>query len=188
MKVLVLYSTTEGQAKKIAERISSIIEGDGHEAHAHCMASAQPSPPIGGFDAVIAAASVHQGYHQESATAFIGACVAELAEKRTAFVSVSLSAVLDGGTEEAQSYVDGFVEKTGWTPDRTLLLGGAIRLSTYDHFERQVITYILMKKGVADVTIADYECTDWDALEDFVRSFLADMRGSDVSAEDRLGA
>ncbi|MCC7252573.1 flavodoxin domain-containing protein [Hyphomicrobium sp.] len=172
MNILLLYSSTEGQTKKVADRVASIVRAAGHEILVHHMSSDQAPPPIGSFDAVICAASVHQGYHQESATDFVSAQAAELGRKPTAFISVSLSAAMDDGREEAQHYVDRFVEATHWSPTMTLLLGGAVRLSGYDYFERQVMKHIIMQRGVAHDLNVDYECTDWTALETFVRDFL----------------
>jgi menaquinone-dependent protoporphyrinogen oxidase len=173
MNILLLYASTEGQTKKIIERIASLLHREGHEVLVHSMASGQPVPPIHSFDAVICAASVHQGYHQESAIDFVSAQAAHLRETHAAFISVSLSAAMADGEEEARQYADRFFETTGWKPAWSLLLGGAIRLSGYDYFERQVMKYILRQKGVTESLTSDYECTNWAALETFVRDFLA---------------
>ena len=70
MNVLVLYSSTEGQTKKIAERVAAEINGRGRNATTYDMGSEQKAPSLSDFDAVIVAASVHQGFHQESAVSF----------------------------------------------------------------------------------------------------------------------
>jgi menaquinone-dependent protoporphyrinogen oxidase len=172
MNVLVLYSSTEGQTKKVAERVAAQVEAAGHRATVHHMGSDQKPPSIPEFDAVIAAASVHQGFHQESAINFIAAQAGNLNRKRSAFISVSLSAALAEGRAEAQDYVERFLETTGWKPARCLLLAGAVRLSSYDYFERQVMKYIIAQKGVAHDLHVDYECTDWSELTAFVDTFL----------------
>jgi menaquinone-dependent protoporphyrinogen oxidase len=172
MNILVLYSSTEGQTKKVAERVASHMQSAGHRAMLYNMGSDEKGPSIPAFDAVICAASVHQGYHQESAISFVAAQRDQLRSKPSAFISVSLSAALEGGQAEAQGYVDRFFETTGWKPSMALLLAGAVRLSDYDYFERQVMKYIVMQKGVAHDLDVDYECTDWSALESFVGSFL----------------
>jgi menaquinone-dependent protoporphyrinogen oxidase len=172
MNILVLYSSTEGQAKKVAERIASQVQSAGHRATVYNMGSEEKGPSIPAFDAVICAASVHQRYHQESAIGFVAAHRDQLRSKPSAFISVSLSAALEGGHVEAQGYVDRFLETTGWKPSMALLLAGAVRLSDYDYFERQVMKFIVMQKGIAHDLDVDYECTDWSALESFVGSFL----------------
>jgi menaquinone-dependent protoporphyrinogen oxidase len=186
MNVLVLYSSTEGQTKKVAERAAAKIRAAGHAAETYDMGSEQKAPAISPYDAVIVAASVHQGFHQESATNFVAAQVGILKTKRTAFISVSLSAAMPDGEAEAQSYVDRFVEVTGWRPGACLLLAGAVRLSSYDYFERQVMKYMIAQKGIAHDLDVDYECTDWSELEAFVGSFLTlEPRTSPTSANAR---
>lgn len=176
MNVLVLYSSTEGQTKKIAERVASEIDGRGRNATTYDMGSEQKAPSISDFDAVIVAASVHQGFHQESAVNFVAAQRERLKSRKAAFLSVSLSAAMPDGKAEAQGYVDRFVEATGWTPDASLSVAGAVRLSSYDYFERQVMKYIIARKGIVHDADVDYECTDWPELEAFVETFLASDR------------
>lgn len=187
MNVLVLYSSTEGQTRKVAEWIASHVEAAGQQASLSDMGAEGRSPPIPAFDAVIVAASVHQGYHQESAASFVAAHLAELKQKPSAFISLSLSAALEGGQTEAQGYIDRFLEEAGWQPRARLPLAGAIRLSAYDYFERQVMKYIVMQKGVAHDLDVDYECTDWLALEGFVDTFLG-LEPRKSSADDRVSS
>jgi menaquinone-dependent protoporphyrinogen oxidase len=92
--------------------------------------------------------------------------------KPSAFISVSLSAVLEGGGTEAQKYVDSFVSVTGWRPRMTLLLGGALRFTEYDYFQEQIVKFIVMKRESAASTGRDREFTDWNALAGFVDGFL----------------
>jgi menaquinone-dependent protoporphyrinogen oxidase len=172
VKILVLFSSTEGQTEKVARHIVANVQAAGHEAAAHNMGGEHRLPPVRTFDAVIAAASVHQGYHQESAVNLATAQATNLNAMHSAFISVSLAAAMPEGRAEAQSYVDRFVASTGWKPKMTLLLAGAVRLSGYDYFERQVMKYIVLQRGVAHDLDVDYECTDWGALDGFVSAFL----------------
>lgn len=173
MNVLVLYSSTEGQTKKIAERVAAQVVAAGQSATTYDMGSEQKPPSVAAYDAVIVAASVHQGFHQESATNFVAAQRDNLKTRQSAFISVSLSAAMADGKDEAQSYVDRFSEATGWKPNACLLAAGAVRLSSYDYFERQVMKYIIAQKGIAHDLDVDYECTDWPQLAAFVDAFLA---------------
>ena len=92
--------------------------------------------------------------------------------KPSAFISVSLSAVLEGARTEAQKYVDSFVCVTGWRPRRILPLGGALRFTEYDYFQEQIVKFIVMKRDGAPSTKLDREFTDWQALADFIDGFL----------------
>jgi menaquinone-dependent protoporphyrinogen oxidase len=173
VKVLLVYGTTEGQTRKIAERAAMRARERGHEVEIYDSASLAPAFDLAGFDAIIVAASVHQEHHQESISDFVMAHLERMASKPTAFISVSLSAALDYARDEAQMYVDRFVAETHWQPQDTLLLAGAVRGSDYDYFQRQIIKFIVMKRGEIADTTRDYEFTDWNALAGFVAEFLA---------------
>jgi menaquinone-dependent protoporphyrinogen oxidase len=171
MRALIVHGTTEGQTRKIAERIVARIQALGHEAQLHDSAALLGNIDIGAFAAIIIAASVHQHIHQEAVTAFVTAHRDRLNAKLTAFVSVSLSAALEDHLE-AQRYVDRFVAETGWRANRTLLVAGALRNTGYNYFEQQIVKHIVMKGGGPADTEHDYEFTDWEALSKFVDSFV----------------
>ena len=128
---------------------------------------------IGAFDAMIVAASVHEQDHQASAINFTAAHLDQLIRKPSAFVSVSLSAAMPNGQAEAQHYVDRFTAATGWSPAKALLLGGALRWSECDYFQRQVLKHILLKGDVNPGEDFNHEFTDRLALLSFVDDFLA---------------
>jgi menaquinone-dependent protoporphyrinogen oxidase len=124
------------------------------------------------FHAFFIAASIHQEQHQETITNFVVAHHELLNARPSAFISVSLSAVLEEVKTEAQKYVDHFVSVTGWRPRMTLLLGGALRFTEYDYFQEQIVKFIVMRRGGTASTGRDREFTDWNALAGFVDGFL----------------
>jgi len=172
MRALIVHGTTEGQTRKIAERIVARIQELDQEAQLHDSSALLDNLDIGAFAAIIIAASVHQHIHQEAVTAFVTAHRDQLNAKLTAFVSVSLSAALEPDHLEAQRYVDRFVAETGWRANRTLLVAGALRNTGYNYFEQQIVKHIVMKGGGPADTEHDYEFTDWEALSKFVDSFV----------------
>ena len=96
MNVLIVYGTTEGQTRKIAEWIENHIRQCGHDAELRDSAAVASGLALERFDAFIVAASVHHEYHQESVRDFVMAHRQVLDAKPSAFISVSLSAVLQG--------------------------------------------------------------------------------------------
>ena len=178
MRALIVYGTTEDQTRKIAERIVARIRELGHEAQLHDSSALLGNLQVDTFAPIIVAASVHQHVHQEAITAFAMAHRDQLNVKLTAFVSVSLSAALEPEHLEAQKYVDRFVAETGWRPNRTLLLPGALRNTGYDYFKQQIVKHIVMKGGGPADTESDYEFTDWGALSKFVDSFVEMVEGA----------
>lgn len=172
MNLLIVYGTTEGQTRKVAERMATDIRGRGHQVELLDSAKFTPDLKLGHFDAFVIAASVHQEHHQEAVTTFVFAHHDLLSGKPSALVSVSLSAALEGHEAAAQKYVDRFVSVTGWQPRMTLLLGGALRFTKYDYFQEQFVKFVVMK-GEDPGPEQDHEFTDWNALAGFTDRFLA---------------
>jgi menaquinone-dependent protoporphyrinogen oxidase len=172
VKVLIVYGTTEGQTRKIAEWTATHVRERGHQVELRDSPALASGSDPESFHAFIIAASVHQESHQDTITNFAIAHQKLLNTRPSAFISVSLSAVLEDGRTEAQKYVDRFVSVTGWQPPMTLLLGGALCFSEYDYFQEQIVKFIVMKRSAAAGTERDHEFTDWNALASFVNGFL----------------
>jgi menaquinone-dependent protoporphyrinogen oxidase len=172
MDVLVVYGTTEGQTQKIAEWTATHAHGRGHHIKLRDSTELMSDLDLETFHAFIIAASVHQQYHQETVTNFVIAHRKLLNARPSAFISVSLSAVLEGEGTEAQRYVDHFISVTGWHPRMTLLLGGALRFNRYDYFQEQIVKFIVMRTGAAARDESEREFTDWAALGHFLDEFL----------------
>ncbi|WP_108683402.1 flavodoxin domain-containing protein [Methyloceanibacter sp. wino2] len=177
MNVLIVYGTTEGQTRKIAERVAKDVSDRGHSVEVHDAGESDAHVDLNAFQAVVVAGSVHQEQHQKAIKNFATAHSEQLNARPSAFISVSFSAALDDTRPEAQRYVDQFVELTGWQPRMTLLLGGAVRFTEYDYFQEQVVKFIVMKRGLAADDGGDREFTDWDALDGFVDAFLKGAAG-----------
>jgi menaquinone-dependent protoporphyrinogen oxidase len=171
MNVLVAFATTEGQTRKIVHESAIRIRDCGHKVQLYDTATFAELKPSD-FNAVILAASIHHGYHQDSLIDFAIAHREQLKARPNAFISVSLSAVLEQEKAEAQRYVDEFVIATGWQPRKILKLGGALRLSTYDYFQEQIVKLVVLKRSCPETTQADHEFTDWRTLSQFVDEFL----------------
>jgi len=172
VNVLIVYGTTEGQTRKIAEWTAAHACERGHQVELRDSATPMSDLNLETFHAFIIAASVHQKHHQETITNFVIAHHELLNAKPSAFISVSLSAVLEEGRTEAQKYVDRFISVTEFQPRMTLLLGGALRFTEYDYFQEQIIKFIVMKRSGVPSTGRDREFTDWDTLAGFVYGFL----------------
>ena len=172
MNILIVYGTTEGQTRKIAEWTATHARERGHQVELRDSAAPISDLSLKTFHAFIIAASVHQKHHQETITNFVIAHHELLNAKPSAFISVSLSAVLEEGRTEAQKYVDRFTAMTEFHPHMTLLLGGALRFTEYDYFQEQIVKFIVMKRGGIPTRERDHEFTDWDTLAGFIYGFL----------------
>ncbi len=175
MKILIAYGTTEGQTRKIAQRAAEHLRKRGAEVVLWDSAEERFDLTVEEFGAVILAASVHQEQHQQAVRVFATAHHAALNGRPSALISVSLSAVLEETRADAEGYVERLSALTGWRPAKTLLLGGALRFAEYDYFQRQIVKFIVMKRGLDDDDDGEdgeREFTDWDALARFLDDFL----------------
>jgi menaquinone-dependent protoporphyrinogen oxidase len=171
-RVLIVYGTTEGQTRKIAEHVAGCLRAGDHDVGLYDSARPLQDLEVTNFDAVVVVASIHQQVHQESVTNFVRTHLAQLTPKPTLFVSVSLSAAFDEGKRDAMGYVDQFIADAGWRPTQTLLVAGALRYSQYDYYEEQIIEHLVLKGREITERQGDCELTDWDGLSRDVEAFM----------------
>ena len=189
LSVLVIYGTGEGQTAKVADRIVDVFTARGHDATAANVGEGPPDRPLAEYDAILVGASIHAGRHQKAVRQFVQTNRAVLASKPTAFFQVSLTSADEEKAEEAAGYVESFIEKTDWYPDRIGLFGGALRYSEYGFLKRLLMKQIA-RRQLPDVdTSADVEFTDWDEVEAFAADVSAFFEGrlavAPVTADDR---
>ena len=170
IRVLIAYGTTEGQTARITEYLAEVIRDHGHEAYAiDIKGSGAPEPDD--YGAVIVGASIHMGKHEDYVRDFVRKNRDALERLPSAFFSVSLAAHDD--TEEAQGYIEEFVQETGWHPSMVGLFGGALLYTQYGFIKRHVMKYIARHKGSPDTdTSRDYVYTDWESVKHFADEFL----------------
>ena len=161
--VLVVYGTTEGQTRKIAEYIADNLKERGVEFDLvdSATASATLTQPV--YVAAIACGSLHQHKFQGALVHFLRENKAWLDGIPTAFVSVSLAAALkdEQSRAELREVVGAFYRETGWTPAITRHVAGALRYSQYDYFKRLIMKMIAKHQGGDTDTSRDHEYTDW---------------------------
>lgn len=138
----------------------------------------------GRCDLVVVAASLHRGHHQREVVDWVKANRTALAEVPTAFVSVSLQAADDSDDSRAQTQecIDVFLEETGWHPQRSEAVAGALQYREYDVFTRLLMRLLMRSKGQPTDASHDYDYTDWDRVERLGQE-LARVPSGDTVAE-----
>lgn len=186
MKVLVVYGTTEGHTRTIAERIGEWIDERGDNSYVADSANIWPGLDIAGFDAYILAGSLHVEKHQASLAHFVQANRDALQSKPSAFLSVSLTASQDDEESQAAARrcMKVFTDQTGWTPTESTPVAGALLYTEYDFLKRFLLKMISKKQGGPTDTSQDYVFTDWEKLKAFVSGFLD--RSVAQSQEERM--
>ena len=172
---LVVYGTEEGQTADVATRITEVIEDRTHDVTTVDVESISDDTSVETFDAALIGSSIHVGKHNEEIRSFVTAQQEALRTRPTGFFQLSLSSAVDDENRraEAATYMEEFLEETGWSPDRIGLFGGALRYSKYGFLKRLMMKQIA-KKATGDVdTSRDYEYTDWGEVEAFAADFAA---------------
>lgn len=165
-KILLVYATTHGHSEKIAGRLAEAMRAEGADVELTQVAGAG-APGAERCDMVVVAASVHAGHHQRELVDWAKANRRGLAERPSAFISVSLQAAEDSdeARDATQEHIDLFVEETGWQPGHSVAVAGALQYQEYDLFTRLLMRLLMRRGGHPTDTSHDYDYTDWDALE-----------------------
>ena len=174
MNILIVFGTTEGHTRKIAQFTADQIRT---KFDATVIDSADPGiddVKLHGFDGVIVAASLHVGRFQSSIEDFVRKRHQTLNGMRTLFLPVSLSAASkdDDDIKGLDRGLQQFGSETGWRPGQTHNVAGAFRFTQYDFFKRWGMKLIAYQKGVSTDTSHDLELTDWPALTRVIVDFL----------------
>jgi menaquinone-dependent protoporphyrinogen oxidase len=170
--VPVLYATSEGQTRRIGERLAQTLRERGLSSTAIEVSSAEARavdwPHVRG---AVVAASLHAGRHQRAASEFARAHAAELNAIPSVFVSVSLSAASKNEPERdaARKLADGFATAAGWKPWRVACVAGRLAYTQYGFLTRWFMKRIAKKEGGPTDTSRDHELTDWSAVERLAR-------------------
>jgi menaquinone-dependent protoporphyrinogen oxidase len=169
MKILLVYGTTEGQTKKIAEFLKAEFERLKYTV-VLCDATVDP-PGAEGFDAILVGASLHLDRYQTAIAFYIHKYKTALNAKCTAFFSVSLIAATDDIMlwKEMEDTTTKFLEAAGWKPSIVEYVAGALLYTRYDFFKKLIVRQMAKKSYGNSTKIHDKEYTDWVKLRSFVQ-------------------
>lgn len=174
MSVLVFYATVEGHTEKIARHLAARLEKAGLRVEVASADQAGFCDP-GTYEAAIMCAPIHIGRYPSSFVSFVSNWKASLQAVPDALVTVSLAIAseIEEERSEARAYPQRLIEQTGWKPDETFDVAGALKYTEYDFFRRWIMRRIAGKEGGPVDTSKDHELTDWAALDAFADSFAA---------------
>ncbi|MDQ0260408.1 flavodoxin domain-containing protein [Sinomonas atrocyanea] len=177
-KVLVAYSTHEGQTAKIADFIAGVLRGRGLDVDT-CDVKESADPALIDYDGVIVGGSVHVGKHDKHVVDYVRGNRHALTGLPSAFFSVSLSSA-SGDTQEAEGYVEKFEEETGWLPTRIALFGGGLPYKHLNFVSRHMMKRIVEgKPGNLGTDLSrDYVYTEWDGVRRFAEDFAAELEAA----------
>ena len=177
--VPVFYATTEGQTRRIAERIAASLRAQGLGSLAMEVTSATArAVDWSAVRGVVVAASLHAGRHQGRALTFARRHAAELGLRPSLFVSVSLSAASRIPAERlaAEQLACQFTRDAGWTPAQVACVAGALAYTRYSFLTRWFMKRVARKEGGPTDTSRDHELTDWAAVANLAAAFAQVVR------------
>lgn len=183
--ILVVYGTTDGHTRKIAQVIAENLRGEFCSVDIVDAAGMMRHLSPESYDGVIVAASIHIGDFQRSVARWVRTHARMLNLVPTAFLSVCL-AVVERGTrprQEVLRIMRRFLDRCGWRPTITKMVAGALPYTRYGWLKRMMMKRIVAKAGGDTDTTRDYEYTDWNDLRTFSRDFAALAAERQVAAE-----
>jgi menaquinone-dependent protoporphyrinogen oxidase len=169
-KLLLVYSTTDGQTTAICEKIKSVL----------IESNLVDLIPINNFqekelknyDQVIVGASIRYGKHKPEVYKFIKTHQNDLKTKITGFFSVNVVARKPNkNTPLTNPYMKKFLEIVNWEPNYLAVFAGKIDYQKYKLIDRHMIRLIMfITKGPTDLK-GVFEFTDWQNVENFAGQF-----------------
>jgi menaquinone-dependent protoporphyrinogen oxidase len=171
-RILIIQAGWHGQTARIAERIAQTLARYGHVVVLGSALDPDASHDLARWDGVIVGGAIHRGKHHAKLVRLVRGAGEALASRPTAFYSVSLSAAGSPRQREtARRMLAEFLEETGWIPDETAIVAGALQYSRYNVPVRLLIRLIASLSGRDTDTSRDHEYTDWDTVDRFAASF-----------------
>ena len=169
---LIIYSSTDGQTKKICLRIQSLLDQNISSKLVSLNDASKEN--LDKFERIIIGASIRYGKHKKELFEFINLNLDQITKKENAFFSVNVVARKpEKNTPQTNPYMQKFLLNTLWKPDYLGVFAGKIDYPKYNFFDKQMIRLIMwITKGPTD-TSGIYEFTNWDDVDSFVKQIVA---------------
>lgn len=169
-RTLIICSTTDGQTRRICDRVQQVLETAGQQVTLTMIDDAA-TVKIDDFDQVIVGARIRYGKHDPRVFDFVNRHAQALNTMRSAFFSVNIVARKpEKNRPETNPYVRKFLTQVAWRPTLLDVFAGKLDYPRYKFFDRLMIRFImLITKGPTEPD-AIVEFTDWQRVEAFSKS------------------
>jgi len=166
MSCLLIYSSTDGQTKKICDVIKENLPNK--NPIQICTVDEAINLDINKYDQIILGASIRYGNYKSNLFKFIKYNIKILETKKNAFFSVNVVARKnEKNTPDTNPYIKKFLKKTNWRPKKIEVFAGKVDYPNYNFFNKLVIRLIMfITKGPTDISHS-YEFTDWAKVKKF---------------------
>lgn len=167
-KIIILYSSREGQTSKIGHYIADQIGMQNCELmDLHQIKDVDLTQ----YETVIIGASIRYGHFNKKLYQFIQSHLEQLKHVKAAFYCVNLTARKEGkDTPEGSAYIQKFLNKSPWTPSLIGVFAGGLYYPRYGWLDRLMISFIMRLTGGETDTTKEVEYTNWEKVDLFVRN------------------
>ena len=171
-KYLIIYSTVDGQTKKISERISDRLKKK--DSVTILALEKANNEDINKFDFIIIGASIRYGKHRDNLFKFIKENKIALESKMTAFFSVNVVARKPEKSEaDTNPYIKKFISLSDWKPNYLTVFAGKIDYPKLNALDKVMIRIIMwLTKGPTDISVS-HEFTDWEKVDKFTEEIAS---------------
>jgi len=174
-RALLLCSSTDGQTRRICERLRRTLEDAGATVTLTMIEDAGGLAPAG-FDLAVVGARIRYGRTDARVIDFARRHAATLEAMPNAYFSVNIVARKPGKDRpETNPYVAAFLRRARWRPRRVEVFAGRLDYPRYGVLDRLVIRIIMRMTGGPTRADTVVEYTDWSRVEAFAGALCADL-------------
>ncbi|TEW52759.1 menaquinone-dependent protoporphyrinogen IX dehydrogenase [Psychromonas algicola] len=167
-KVLILYSSVEGQTLKIIEHMKQSITQDVDVFDMETELDIDFSQ----YQKVLIGASIRYGNFRSSVIKFVNQHQQQLDALPNAFFAVCLTARKpEKAVPENNAYMKKFDLLSKWHPKHKAVFAGALLYSRYNWWQTLLIQLIMKMTGGSTDKTKDMELTDWQKVDLFSEQF-----------------
>lgn len=167
MKILLVYSTTDGHTLRICQRLQALLELLRYQVTMVALGDCA-GLDLNAFDKIVVGASIRYGKHRPELVEFLQRSGTILGARPNAFFTVNLVARKpEKNQPDTNPYMVKLMKRLSWRPRQLAVFAGKIDYPRYGFFDRQIIRFIMWltdgPTGAQDVI----DFTDWAQVDEF---------------------
>lgn len=186
-RVLLAYSTVDGQTLRICTRLRNGLQSAGHEATLFQIEDGADCD-LAAYDLVVIGGSVRYRKHRPAVHRFIENHLQELEAKPNAFFSVNVEGRKpEYSTPETNQFVQLFLKQTAWKPRLMGVFAGTVDYPRYKFFDKHFVRLIMwLTDGPTDLSQRT-EFTNWPEVDRFASRLALIAQQREAASQPTIG-